>query len=176
VPRWEKRQPYTQEEVGRLLAAATPDDEILVLLGAHAGLHASEMAALRWADVDLATRHLVVASGKGGKRRTVGLSRSLYLELVAARRRAGYVLPLNGEDDLTKRRMHAWYRLRQLCRKTGVQPRALHALRHTAGTRLMSENHDLELAAGVLGHSSIETTRIYSHFSDTRADKAVADW
>jgi len=46
VPRWEKRTPYSNDEVATLLRVATgPEERLLVLLGAHAGLRNSEMLA-----------------------------------------------------------------------------------------------------------------------------------
>lgn len=60
VPAWEKRKPYDPDEVRRLVATAHGDDLALVLLGAHAGLRVSEMLALRWADVAIGQRELLV--------------------------------------------------------------------------------------------------------------------
>jgi integrase/recombinase XerC len=78
TPAWEKRMPYADDEVAALLHAATdPGDRVLVLLGAHAGLRAQECTDLRWADVHVAWRDLVVRRSKGGKQRVVALSASL---------------------------------------------------------------------------------------------------
>ena len=85
---WDKRMPYAEDEVAALLQAARdPLDAVLVLLGAHAGLRAQECADLRWADVHLARRDLVVRRGKGGKQRVVALSATLRqaLQVLAAR-------------------------------------------------------------------------------------------
>jgi len=86
----DKRGPYEQDELAALLTAldntvrtARPAtrtmahyDRVLVLLGAHAGLRASEMMDLRWSDVDLLRRRVVVQHGKGDKRRQVVMSSS----------------------------------------------------------------------------------------------------
>jgi len=86
----DKRGPYEQDELTALLTAldettrtAKPAartmahyDRVLVLLGAHAGLRASEMMDLRWSDVDLLRRRVVVQHGKGDKRRQVVMSSS----------------------------------------------------------------------------------------------------
>jgi integrase len=68
VPAWEKRKPYDPDEVRRLVATAHGDDLALVLLGAHTGLRVSEMLALRWADVAIGQRELLVRKGKGCSR------------------------------------------------------------------------------------------------------------
>ncbi|UQN09002.1 tyrosine-type recombinase/integrase [Deinococcus sp. QL22] len=44
--------------------------------------------------------------------------------------------------------------------------RGWHAFRHSAGTRLVRQTGSLKYAAHHLGHSSIETTRVYAKWSD----------
>ena len=52
-------------------------------------------------------------------------------------------------------------------------PRGLHALRHTLATRLIHAGESLETVAGVLGHHSVESTRVYTHL-DIEALRCVA--
>ncbi len=177
VPAWEKRQPYQPYEVARLVAAAHGDDLALVLLGAHAGLRVSEMLALRWSEVDTGRRELVVRHGKGGKPRTVQMSGSLTAALAdpavtdgdRGGSRAGYVLPYGSAFS-------AWRRLNLVCAGAGVTPRGVHSLRHAAGTRVVQETQSLEEAARHLGHASIETTRVYAKWSNTRLRATVGEW
>ncbi len=177
VPAWEKRRPYDPEEVRRLIAAAHGDDLALVLLGAHAGLRVSEMLALRCIDVETGRRELLVRKGKGGKPRTVQMSGTLaaaLADLAIADRdrggvRAGYVLPYGSAYS-------AWRRLNLVCARAGVEPRGVHSLRHAAGTRVVQETQSLEEAARHLGHASIETTRVYAKWSNTRLRATVGEW
>jgi len=179
VPRWEKRQPYSEAEVAALLAHAQGPDRVVVLLGAHAGLRVSEMVALRWADVDLARRRLVVRSGKGGKKRTVPLSTSLASELT----HAAHADRVGGEDARGARvlpykdRLAVWYRLRALARRAGVTPLGVHSLRHYAGTRLTRENKgNLRPTQKMLGHESIVTSEIYAAWSDESLGEQLKTW
>jgi len=65
--------------------------------------------------------------------------------------------------------------MKVVCEKAGVEYRSVHSLRHTAGTWLVGEGEgSLEDAARQLGHSSIETTRIYIAWSDQSLRKALA--
>ena len=52
-------------------------------------------------------------------------------------------------------------------------PRGLHALRHTLATRLVCAGESLETVAGVLGHHSVESTRVYTHL-DVETLRCVA--
>jgi integrase/recombinase XerC len=51
-----------------------------------------------------------------------------------------------------------------------------HALRHAPGTRLYAETHDLEATARHLGHSKLETTRIYAKWSDRQLRETIGRW
>ncbi len=74
-----------------------------------------------------------------------------------------------------KDRHAVWYRLRTLARRAGVAFINVHALRHTAGTR-MTRAVDLETASHFLGHSSIATTQIYAQFADDVLKDTLKDW
>ncbi len=171
TPAWDKRMPYGEDEVAALLQAATdPADAVLVLLGAHAGLRAQECVDLRWAEVHLARRDLVVRCGKGGKQRIVALSATLRQALQALERRPdGYVLPYRTAGS-------AWRHMQAVCRAADVTPKGVHALRHSAGTRLYAETRDLEATARHLGHAKLETTRIYAKWSDRQLRETIGRW
>ncbi len=169
TPAWEKRQPYRENHLQKLLEIAEPRERALLLLGAHGGLRIAESCALQPEDLDLESRILRVQHGKGGKARTVNLSKRLceaLTELPAIRGK-----PLIGIAPHGAR-----YALRQLCLKAGVPYQATHPLRHASGTRLYSQTKDLETVARHLGHANLETSRIYAKWSDESLKRAVEDW
>jgi len=179
TPAWEKRAPYSAAEFEALLAVAQGEDRALVLLAGHGGLRISECLALAWTDVELPQRRLVVARGKGGKRRTVPLSGTLLAALRALRPPdgRGYVLPYRS-DFPARARIKRLTAVAQLPggEEPGIPYRGIHALRHTCGTRLVRETGNLEMAARHLGHSSIETTRVYAKWSDDALHTTVGEW
>jgi integrase len=169
TPAWEKRQPYAQNHLERLLEIAEPRERLILLLGGHAGLRIAESCALKPEDIDLEGRKLRVVNGKGGKSRTVNLSKRLcdtLKDLVLERGK-----PIIGIDPHGVR-----YALRQLCLKAGIPYQATHSLRHASGTRLYSETKDLETVARHLGHVNLETSRVYAKWSDEALKRAVEDW
>ena len=128
-----------------------------------------EAAALLHATTDPADQ-VLVRRGKGGKQRVVALSASLRQALQAlARREDGGVLAYRTAGS-------AWRHMQLLCASAGVTAKGVHALRHAAGTRLYAETHDLEATARHLGHSKLETTRIYAKWSDRQLRETIGRW
>lgn len=170
---WDKRQPYTDEEVQALLGVAPPRDQVLILLCSHAGLRIQEALTLQWGDLEGST--LLIRQGKGGKRRHVTCSGRLR-EALAALQTTKWdgILP----DTLVVggTRVAAADRLRILARKAGVTYRAFHSFRHYAGTKLYRQTGRLEDVARHLGHSNIETTRVYAKWADDTVKTAVEGW
>ena len=192
-PAWERRSPVAYDDYKRLLAACrnkgpigVRDAALLRLLG-DCGLRVGEVVALNVGDLDLERELLTVQRGKGGKKRTLPLTKSALLALkVWLTRRRGVVA--QGERavivnvgrycraDAKGKRMGAdGVRgvLNRLYLAAGLPPdtKGAHVLRHTAATRLYEKTEDINKVARFLGHSNINTSAIYAHFSiDTLRD------
>jgi len=163
----EKRAPFSPEELGGVLAVADPLERAFLLAGAHAGCRISEALELRWSDINGHT--LRVRSGKGRKARTVELSASLTAALAAIRPSSP------GDERVFPFRQHAGrQRLAKLCRRAGVEQRCYHALRHHAGVLVYRATGDLNEVAEHLGHSSVETARVYVHHTHARLRELFA--
>lgn len=180
TPAWEKRKPYSQREVERLLELAEPALCVMVLLGAHAGLRIGEMTELCWEDVDWNNQLILVRSGKGGKAGRVRMSgrlqaslrelRSLPDKRYGKRRVRSFVLPW-GQG-------HARKRFRELCAQAGIayEVKGVHGLRHGAGSRYYAQVKDLGRVAAHLRHSDIQTTRIYAKIDEMAIGEDIDDW
>ena len=166
---------YTEVELIELLGRADePEDRVLVLLGAHAGLRVSEMLALRWDEVDVGARELLVRAGKGNKTALVQLTPRLAFELehwrrvrLAAGDGEGHVLRLRSQYGLYRR-------LKALCGRTEVRFKGVHALRHAAGTRLYRQTGDLGQVQDHLRHATLDMARRYAR-SDRRKLRGSLD-
>lgn len=174
VPAWEKRGAYTPEEIEALLGVAQGPDQIVVLLGAHAGLRIAEMATLRWPDLDWRAKELVVRKGKGGKTARVAMTRRLRETLRELPRDAadlnGFVLPF--------RAYRARERFQKLCLLAGVEYKGkeVHGLRHGAGTRTYTQFKDLGRVAQHLRQASVDTARRYAKMSDKVVGDGIEEW
>ena len=189
-PRQTKRLPkfLSTTEAADLLEApdvSTPagqrDRAILELLYG-AGLRVSEVADLDVRDLDLANRQVRV-TGKGDKTRIClygepardALRRYLddgRVQLVKGAQAALFVNRAGGR--LTQRS------IQEIVRKSGVQaalrtPVHPHMLRHSFATHLIEGNADLRIVQHLLGHSSPDTTQIYTSVAHRRQAGLVTD-
>jgi integrase/recombinase XerD len=173
MARASKRLPdvLTEAELRALLAVAEMDDRAyaVVSLMAYAGLRVSEVAKLRWQDIEAGA--IWVRLGKGRKDRVVPAHPRVSEALERLRKRdilrSHYVFPSPRDPSkpITTRALQ--YCIERLCRQAGIPRRKAHphTLRHTMATRLLRATHDIRLVQKALGHASIATTQIYTHLA-----------
>lgn len=149
----------------RKLLDALPDDlGRAVALGAYAGLRVSEAAALRWDDVDVEARMMLVRDSKGGKSRRVPIGPVLLDRLLPDT--GGPVIPGATPASLQRR-------VNRAMRAAGVAA-TFHQLRHRYGTLAYQESRDLLAVGRLMGHSSPVTTAIYAAPDDAVSLQIVA--
>jgi len=125
------------------------------------GIRVSELRAFT---VEAVRSRRVVICNKG-KTRTVMLTRELAAKLMDYARRRGI---RRGELFVTRSgrslsRTQLWAEMKRLCREAGVAPGKVfpHNLRHLFAVVFYQLHRDIAKLADLLGHSSINTTRIY---------------
>ncbi|GAB3941095.1 tyrosine recombinase XerC [Corynebacterium tapiri] len=153
--------------------ASVRDVAILELLYA-TGMRVSELAGLNVADVDFA-RQTARVTGKGNKQRVVPFGDHAAVALrnwIKTERQA--LVSTKDPDALFLGARGGRIDVRQVRRITeraaGVGP---HALRHSAATALVEGGADLRVVQELLGHSSLQTTQIYTHVSAQRLKDVV---
>ena len=176
APRWLDRQ----EQLALLRAVRKGGSRrdlaiVQTLLGT--GLRISELGALKLTDLEITDRKMAihVRQGKGSKARDIPLDNrtrktlSLYLE--------------ERQDDGTDR-LFLGQRgpisepgINYLVKKYAYQARLLdctsHTLRHTFAKNLVDAGVPLDQVATLLGHESLETTRVYTRPSADDLQRAV---
>ncbi|NLL36746.1 MAG: tyrosine-type recombinase/integrase [Fretibacterium sp.] len=164
-----KRLPraLSEEAVERLIQAAekgeNPDrDRAVMELLYGCALRISELADLRWENVDMEERWLLVL-GKGDKERRVpfGACASRALEALRARGPVGpWVFSgQGGRGHLTVRTLHRI--VTALAQMAGVEGVTPHVLRHSCATHLLERGASLKFVQEFLGHENLSTTQIY---------------
>ena len=87
-------------------------------------------------------------------------------------------LTLNPPFDPFKENDRLYHIITYWCRLAGItfrspQRRGIHSLRHTLATRLLEKGTPFTTIAEILGHTSLESTRIYAK-ADVEALRGVA--
>ncbi len=145
------------------LARKLPDDlKRAVFLGAGAGLRISESARLDWADVNSSSDMLRVVKSKGGKTRHVPVSPDLIRLLGQGQEdRRGNVLTAGGAPYHPPQLQR---RLNRAMRAAGAEFTS-HDLRHRFGITAYRSCQDLLAVGEMMGHASVNSTRIYASAS-----------
>ena len=155
----------TRPEYEQLLAAARERGrERLALLMETICATGIRVSEVKYITVEAAQRGRAEISLKG-KIRTILLPGKLCRKLLKYARKQKTV---SGELFLTRNgtalsRRQIWAELKRLCKYAGVEPTKVfpHNLRHLFATTFYKACKDIARLADVLGHSSIETPRIY---------------
>jgi integrase/recombinase XerC len=186
-PRRDRRLPsfLTVEEAVNLLKAPdlkTPQglrDRCLMELIYAAGLRVSELSSLVLEQVNMDTCEIKVM-GKGSKERIVligepaAIALNDYLDngrpLLLGSSISNDLL-LNSKGSRLSERMIQKI-LNKYARIAGINKRVYpHLLRHTFATHMLDGGADLRVVQELLGHSSLSTTQIYTHVTQSRARK-----
>jgi site-specific recombinase XerD len=160
----DEEKELSKEEYLRLLDAAWNKSERLWLLIQTIGSTGIRVSELQYITVEAAKKGRTDIQCKG-KTRTILLPLDLRKELLRYAKLHGIK---NGPIFLTKtgrvmNRSNIWRALKSLCEAAGVLASKVfpHNLRHLFATTFYEAAKDIARLADVLGHSSINTTRIY---------------
>lgn len=168
----------TQEEFQSLVTQARRegDEQTAVLLTAMSGTGV-RVSEVRFLTVEAAQQRMTAIRLKG-KTRQILLGDKLCAELLSFARKEGICsgpifLGKHGKP-LDRRRI--WERMKKLCAGAGVDPKKVHphALRHLFARLFYNITQDIAKLADLLGHSSIETTRIYI-MTSSREHRTILD-
>lgn len=165
---------------------ALRDRAMLELLYA-TGMRVAELASLNVADVDL-SRGVARVTGKGNKQRVVPFGQEASAAVSAWLERRPELIDDTSTDSALDARAALFVGSRgkridqrvirrvveKASQRTGDSSLSPHALRHSAATHMLEGGADLRVVQELLGHSSLQTTQIYTHVSAQRL-KAVYD-
>lgn len=172
----------TQSEIKALYKACGNDilgirDRAILSVYYGCGLRRSEGASLDLSDVQLKEKLLFVRAGKGYRERYVPMTEAVKDDLenyiYQSRERLQSFKPQKNEalflSMQVKRmcgnalidRVHKLRETAKLQKEIG-----LHTLRHSIATHLLQSGMTLEEVSQFLGHSSLESTQIYTHLAN----------
>jgi type 1 fimbriae regulatory protein FimB/type 1 fimbriae regulatory protein FimE len=170
------REYLTEAEVERLMKAATGNrwghrDATMILVAYRHGLRVSELAELRWDQVDFRTANLHVRRVKQGNPSTHPI---LGDELRALRRlqreqepKSSFVFSSERGAPFSTAGFARMIERAGVEAKFGFKPHP-HMLRHACGYALANRGHDTRALQAYLGHKNIQHTVRYTELSPTR--------
>lgn len=143
----------------------------LVLTALHTGCRRGELFKLRWADVDLTSRHpqltVRASTAKSGKTRHVPLNATAVAALKQWRKQHPEAIRVFGLVDVKK----AWA---ALLKAAEIRDFRFHDLRHTFASKLVQRGVPLNTVRELLGHADIKMTLRYAHLAPENKAAAVA--
>lgn len=178
----------TQEEIAQLFKATNQEttsykqealqarDRAMLTVFYSCGLRRKEGASLQLNDINFDTRILHVRKGKNYKERLVPFSQNAskilqewvfdYRQQLVLDKRDGHFFISKTGKALTGGTLYA--RLRMLQHQVDLPSLkekniGLHTLRHSIATHLLQNGMELQKIQRFLGHSSLESTQIYTH-------------
>ncbi|MCK5201520.1 MAG: tyrosine-type recombinase/integrase [Spirochaetales bacterium] len=150
------------------------------------GLRVSEVCNLDVTDIDLKSGKGFVREGKGRKDRVVPLGQNVldYLKIYIKRARPLFLKNVGDPEEtralfLTQNggrigvhniSQRLQKRFKDLEIETHVTP---HMIRHSFATHMLEHGADIKAVKDILGHSSMETTVIYTHFTVKSLKKLI---
>jgi integrase/recombinase XerD len=177
------RHVITTQEIEELYQATTDDhyglrDQAMLSVYYGCGLRSREGIALDLDDVMLDKKIIYVRQGKGYKERYVPFVEKqkkdfkLYLEhcrprLVNNESGNAFFLGNNGKRILYGKLLSSLKKLQERTDNQKLKQKVfgLHALRHSIATHLMQRGMKFDYISQFLGHSSLNSTQIYTHLA-----------
>jgi integrase/recombinase XerC len=144
-------------------------DKAIMELFYSSGLRLSELAGLRWEQLDLASG-MVTVTGKGNRTRMVPVGRMATAALLEWRKNRGafasfeqpFVFVSQRGNPIATRTIQA--RIRYWAKRQGIPQNIYpHLLRHSFASHMLESSGDLRAVQELLGHADISTTQIYTH-------------
>lgn len=142
------------------------------------GMRRQELLALNWVDIDFKQNTIVILKGKGKKQRIVPMTEPLISDLWAYLQTR---LPLENQAVFISATTNRMSRtsveilFRKYLKKTGLTDKGytIHKLRHTFASMLIKKNANLLTVQKLLGHSDLNSTKIYTHIDTEYLRKEV---
>jgi integrase len=177
---------YEVVEYARIVEAASKDKQALavVLMGGDAGMRVSEMLSLKRADIrggkitirtsvyERTSGNRIEGDTKGGKEKTLPMTKRLVAALEAVSSKGDYVLHYGDGSPLTWRAV-TWI-IRKIERAAGLPVTGhVHIYRHTYCSHLAMANVPARQIMELARHTDLATSLKYMHLAKDGASNAV---
>jgi integrase/recombinase XerD len=172
APKIGRRLPkfLTRDEVSGLIASCKNERNRAITHLLYCGLRVSEVVNISYGDLDLENRKVRVR-GKGDKQRFSRLSNAAVgsLRLYIGESQRDTPPPDEAVFMITTRRIQQF--VGRTAKRAGIAKATPHMLRHSFATHLLQSGVSIRYIQQLLGHSSLNTTEIYTSVVDADLDR-----
>lgn len=151
-------------------------DRLILELLYGTGIRVSELSNIKIKDIDFNKKQIRIV-GKGDKERIVlyGEYCSEILDkYLKVRQNSEYLILSNKGKKISVSSIQKI--LKDILKKASIKKNITpHVFRHTFATHLLNEGCDILTVKELLGHSSLDTTQIYTHVSNEKLRKVYLD-
>jgi integrase len=157
------------EERALIESAGPPYLADIIVFAIHTGCRRGEILSCQWREnVDMKRQTVTVQASKGGTRKVIPMSDTLFRMLVERSKvtdisKRVFPYEMNAVKDAFERAVE----------KAKLGDFHFHDLRHTFATRLVQAGVDLYAVKNMMGHRSIKTTERYAHHAPESLRPAV---
>lgn len=153
-------------------------DNTIITLFLNCGLRLSELVSIDIKNINF-DKKVISVIGKGNKERQIYLNKKA-IQAIALYLKTKKIINLRDPlfvDSRNKRITK--FNVEKICKKAfklaGLEEYGytVHSLRHTSATYLYKETKDILIVKNFLGHSSLQSTEIYTHINNEEIKKAV---
>ena len=161
-----------KDEISKMFESTVNLKHRLVLMVLYyTGIRVNEIVNLKWEDIDFQRGTIHLKTAKGEKERIVFFHEKLksFIEYFNLKKE-GYVFLSNFGKKYDKRTVQLI--VRNAAKKSGISKKVTpHTLRHSFATHLLEAGADIRHIQKLLGHSSLQTTQIYTHVANKDINK-----
>jgi len=145
-------------------AGANPSATAIIRLLAITGARKSEIATLKWSEVDVERGYLRLGDSKtGAKVIPIGAPAREVLAALPVMEGSPYVFPSATGDSHFQGVEKIWRNVRA---SAGFPTLRLHDLRHSFASAGLARGDALPVIGAILGHADVKTTSRYAHLAD----------
>ena len=138
------------------------------------GMRVSELCSLKPTDIDLESNNILIY-GKGAKERMLQIGNPEVISALISYQKAFQKDVISCEYFFVNRLHHKLsdqsvrFMINRYAKLAGIDQHITpHMFRHSFATLLLEQDVDIRYIQKILGHSSISTTEIYTHISNTK--------
>lgn len=180
-----KINPFTKEEIFRILDNSNPKIKTFFAIGFFTGLRTGEITALKWNDIDFENRTISVKATRNKGIETTPKTKASVREVdildvlfpylqehLKYKTNSPYVFNTNRNEPYYSANKISQVYWEKILKKLDIEHRVLYQMRHTFASLMISSGEDILWVSSMLGHKSANITlQVYAKYTKSEKKK-----